>query len=180
MMVGCSKFKQHSPVLAKVNGEVITVEDFNQQIQGLPPYYRVKFNDLENKKKLLEAMIKNRLLIQEAKKQGLHRSKELYQKLQIIKEQMLIQEVIKANLQAKAQVSDEEVERYYQLHRDSLDKLFKGRSFNEVKNDIRQIVLEEKGNQLFELWVERLKKEAKITQNIGALKSAQVNISPEK
>ncbi|MEW6095957.1 MAG: SurA N-terminal domain-containing protein [bacterium] len=160
-----------SPILAKVRGESITIKEFEAQLQKLPSAYRAMFITREQKEKLLDQMIMEKLMVQEAIKEGLHRNKEIQQKLKWVKNQMLIEELIKIKVYDKVSVSDEEAKKFYDIHQKELHRLFKGKTFDEIKQKVKQIMLRDdaKTRLMFNSWIEGLKKEAKITKNLALL-----------
>lgn len=160
-----------SPILAKVKGETITLKEFENQFQKIPPAYRVMFVTPEQKEKLLDRMITEKLMIQEAIKEGLHRNKEIQEKLKMVKNQILIEELIKIKIYDKISVSDEETKKFYDAHQEELTRLFKGKGFDEIKQDVKQFMQRDdtKTRLMFEGWIEKLKKEANITKNLALL-----------
>jgi len=165
---GCAS---KSPVLAKVRGESITLKEFEDQLAKVPPVYRAMLVTPEQKEKFLDQMITEKLLIQEAIKEGIHRKKELQENLRWIKNQMLIEELIKTKIYNKIEISDEEVEKFYHAHQQELSRYFKGKTFDKIKKDVKQLMQKDttKARLMFKKWIEELKKEAKITKNLTLL-----------
>lgn len=174
MINSCGKLKRQSDVLARVNGEAITVEDFQEQLEEISPIYRDNFNDLIAKRKLLDGMVKERLLLQEAKKAGLHRDKKIYDQLQKIKKQMLIREVLKTNIENSLKITDRDIKAYYKLHKETFDRMFKGKRIEDVKKDVAQFYLREREEQAIESFIYKIKKGAKIDIKMDALKTVKV------
>lgn len=160
-----------SPILATVGGESITLKEFEEQLASLPSVYRSMVVTAEQKEKLLDQMITERLLIQEAIKEGLHRKKEIQKNLKLLKNQMLIEELIKSKIYDKIEISDEEAKKFYNAHQQELTKYFKGKKFDEMKKEIKQLMRKDdtKARLMFKNWLEELKKEAKITKNLALL-----------
>jgi hypothetical protein len=160
-----------SPVLATVRGEKITLKEFEEQIRNLPPAYRALLISPEQKERFLDQMITEKLMIQEAIKEGLHRKKEIKERVKWVRNQMLIEELIKIKVYDKVSVSDEEAKEYYDTHQKELARVFKGKGFNEIKQDIKQLIQRDdvKARLIFRKWIEELKKEAKITKNLALL-----------
>ena len=94
------------PVLIRVQGRVITLQDFNErvaaynaEIQAAPdipdsvkPNYLIK--NLEDKRKLLDGMLERELLIAEAIDRGLDRHREVVKGIEILKEELLFVKII--------------------------------------------------------------------------------------
>ncbi len=160
-----------SPILAKVRGESITLKEFEEQLGKLPPAYQSMFIIPEQKEKLLDQMITEKLLVQEAIKKGLHRKKEIQEKLKWIKNQMIVEELVKIKVYDEVTVSDEDAKKFYDANQKDLSRLFKGKAFDEVKQDVKQLMQRDdtRSRLVFKKWIEGLKKEANITKNLALL-----------
>ncbi len=165
---GCGQGDK-SPVLATVNGEKITVADMNKQLEEMPPAYQEMFSDPMNKEKLVTRLVKERLLLQEAKKAKLEQREDIKKKIKAIKDQLLVQEVINLNVISKITISDKEVADYYKANKEKIQQYAVGKSFNEIKGQLKEIALQEKQNSSFERWIKRLEDEAKIVKNMEVL-----------
>ena len=80
--------------LAKVNGKVITLEEFNKKYEALRPLYQAK---VPTKQIVLEDLVKRELGIQEAKKLKLDQDPEVIEEINTV----LYQAVLRKQLQAK-------------------------------------------------------------------------------
>jgi peptidyl-prolyl cis-trans isomerase C len=117
--VGCtSKENSTNPVIAKVNNTTITKEDFIKKINRLPEWARNRFQNEEGKKQFLEEIIKEEILYQEAKKQGLNKDKEFQDKLEEFKKMALIAVLLKKEVEEKAKADTKEVRDFYDKHQD--------------------------------------------------------------
>jgi len=94
-------------VLASVNGEDITVKDLFNAIMTIPSDELAKLGQGDDdSSRLLEQLILDTLLLQEAKRRGLDKSPDIRQKLEDYKRELLITAVIKDELE-KIQLSEE-------------------------------------------------------------------------
>lgn len=98
-------------VVAEVNGEPIYLEDVEEIWNALPEAYRVQFPG--GIKDLLEQLIRETLLVQQAQKLGLENDPEVLKQLEQIKRQILVTELIKREILNKVQVTDEEIQQEY-------------------------------------------------------------------
>lgn len=164
---GCA---DKSPTLASVRGEIITIKEFEEQLNNLPSAYRPMFTTPEQKEELLDRMVTEKLMIQEAIKTGIHRKKEIQERLKWVRNQMLMEELIRVKIYDKM-VSDKEAEEFYHAHQTQLPQAFQGKPFNEIKHQLKQIMRKDdtRVRGMFNQWVEELKKEAKITKNLALL-----------
>ena len=166
---GCGQEGHKSAVLATVNGEKITVADMDRQLEEMPPAYKEMFADPANREKLLARLIKEKLLLQEAKRAKLEQREDIQKKIKAIKDQLLVQEVINLNVISKITISDKEVADYYKANEEKIQQYAKGKSFNEIKGQLKEIALQEKQNGYFEKWIKKLEDEAKIVKNMEVL-----------
>lgn len=167
---GASGCGEKSPSLANVRGETITIKEFEEQLNNLPVAYRPMFSTPEQKEELLDRMITEKLMIQEAIKTGLHRKKEIQERLKWVRNQMLMEELIRTKIYDKI-VTDKEAEEFYHAHQTQLPQAFQGKPFSEIKHQLKQIMRKDDARVrlMFNQWVEGLKKEAKITKNLALL-----------
>lgn len=95
--------------LAKVNGSVITLEDFNRKYRENLKFYQ---NKAPNKKAVLDDLIKRELAIQEAKKAGLDRDPEVIDQMNTVLYHALLQKKLARDFEG-IHVSDGEAKDYY-------------------------------------------------------------------
>lgn len=100
--------------LARVNDRVITLEEFEQEMEQLPQSAKLQMISEEGRKKFLHDLINQELLLQEAHKKGLDEKKEILAKLEILKKGLIINALGEELCAGKDEVSDDEVEAYYQ------------------------------------------------------------------
>jgi peptidyl-prolyl cis-trans isomerase C len=102
-------------VVARIDGEVITVADLQKRLDGLDPYSRARFSAPEQKKKFLENMVRFEVLAREAQNRGYDRDPEVQRALKNQMISALLQKEIDDKLKPE-DVGDAEVARYYQEH----------------------------------------------------------------
>lgn len=112
-------------LLAKVDNWVLTLEDFNRKVQGLESLpadsttgQRIKIETFEDKKRLLEELISQQLLVQDAKLRGLDRKKEFIDAIEEIKRGQLTAEMQNL-LTEDVKVESKEIEDVYNQYRES-------------------------------------------------------------
>ncbi|HDZ62830.1 MAG TPA: peptidylprolyl isomerase [Nitrospirae bacterium] len=123
-IAACSSPKQSTDksVLAKVNNTTITKENFLDKLDRLPEWARGRFQTEEGKKELLDEIIKEELLFQEAEKQGLHKDKEYMNKVDEFRRMTLISSLLKREIEDKTQLSEEELKDFYDKHPDEFNQ----------------------------------------------------------
>ncbi|MFQ6044419.1 MAG: peptidylprolyl isomerase [Candidatus Poribacteria bacterium] len=87
-------------VIANVNGEDITVKDLFNAIMTIPSDELAKLGQKDDdSSRLLERLILDTLLLQEARRRGLDKSPDIQQKLENYKRELLITAVVKDELE---------------------------------------------------------------------------------
>ncbi len=155
-------------VLARVNDEKITVEQFNKEIAKVePPLIRDMLREEPNN--LLERMIVRILLLQEAKKQGLSAPVKTYKdpaNNPLPPEESIIVDLIGKKFSSPPEVKREEVEGFYKMYKDRMQ----GKPLKEVAPGIEQYIREAKQQQALAQFLEELRKNAKVDINQERLK----------
>jgi peptidyl-prolyl cis-trans isomerase C len=103
--------------LARVNDRRIRLDEFEQEMEQLPQFYKLQMVSEEGRKKFLQDLINQELLLQEAKKKGLDKDKKILANLERLKKGLVINALIEELCEGKDGVSDEEVESYYQANK---------------------------------------------------------------
>ncbi len=118
---GCGKArKDDGKVIATVSNSAITLGAFKARIERLPAYYqRIIKNNL---KRYLDETIMEKLLYEEALRKGLDRDKEVKEILSEARKKILISKLVASQVDEKAKVSDGEIQKYYDEHKDEFKK----------------------------------------------------------
>jgi foldase protein PrsA len=168
--IGCSK------TVATVNGEKITQAELNERLMQ------------QAGKEVLDQLITEKLILQEAKKKGVKVSeKEIDKKIEefkkqfpdektfraqlkennmtidFLREQLKLQLIVEKILKDKIKVSEEEVKKYY---KENKEMFFPGKKFEEVKKQIEEELEYQKLSMQTQIWIEELKKKAKIVNTL--------------
>ncbi|MBY0469888.1 peptidylprolyl isomerase [bacterium] len=96
--------------LAKINGTVITLEDFNKRYQENSKYFPFR---APTRQAVLEDMIKRELAVQEAKKMGLDRDPVVIDRMQSVLYHSLVEKKLGKEFEAIS-VTTAEAKEYYQ------------------------------------------------------------------
>lgn len=117
LVSGCEKsFKDDTKVLAKVNGEKITEAEYQNYRNILQRQQQTQIPDNDqNRRVLLEQMVSNALVVQEAKNQGLQLKPDIHYTMQIQSNEVLISAVVQNFLQSNPITNKEINERYDEL-----------------------------------------------------------------
>lgn len=115
---GKSAAEKEGPVLAKVGEEVITVGDFERELQSLPEYTQKRMNTPEQKRKHLDKMIEEILLLQEAEKRKLDKDEEILGKVERYRRRLLTEKLYREIASERSEIGEEEVRAYYEENKD--------------------------------------------------------------
>jgi len=102
-------------ILASFGEHTITLGEFNQLWEEVPEEYKLQLD----KSMVLDQMISEKLLIQEAKDMGLEEDKDILEQIKKMTGQILAQALIEREILNKVKVNDEEVLEYYEQNKDS-------------------------------------------------------------
>ncbi len=160
-------------ILAKVNGTAITSEAFDRELTSLPAQYREIFE--HDREEFLNQLITKEILLQEAARQGLENEKEVKEKIEKDKEhrkEILVQELIQ-KMTKDVEVSPQEIRKLYQEFKSEIP----GKSFQEVKAQLKVYLLQQKRREKLEAWIEELESKAQITRNEEWLKAQRIALT---
>ena len=183
-VIGCNNGSEKA-ALAKINRSTITVEEFKEQSRDLQPQMRhqVAINH-EAGKIFLNQLVGYEVVLQEAKRQGLHKEKDFIEKQNKFKREMerrireatkyeLIKKVLEKNRSdAIAPPTEEEVAQYYKEHVKEM-RTAEGKkvSLQQAGPDIRAFLSQKKWQEALSAYAEELKPKAKITIQEDVLES---------
>jgi len=105
-----------SEVLAEVNGTPITQKDLEDRLNTLPPQIRARFET--NKEQFLQELIKQRLLVDEAKVQKIEKDEKLLSVLKKLKTELMVQRLVEKEVLEKVKVSEDEIRTYFDTNKD--------------------------------------------------------------
>lgn len=106
--------KKSGTTLAKVGNEVITMEEFKEKLDKIPPFYKKRVASKKGKMEYLDRLVSEELYYQEAMAKGLDKDPEFLTQLESIKKSILAGKVKKDLMEAKTEVSDDQAKKYYQ------------------------------------------------------------------
>jgi peptidyl-prolyl cis-trans isomerase C len=121
----CSKkdsAKEGTTVLATIDGESITLEEFNRELDRIPMNMKMLVAGQDGKKTYLDRLIVKRLILKEAKKEKVEGEKEFQDRLAEIKDQLLIESILKKKVVTNVQIADDELTKYYESHKEQFKR----------------------------------------------------------
>jgi peptidyl-prolyl cis-trans isomerase C len=99
-----------------VNGRAITQIEFDVRWGELSEATRARYDKEGGKRRFLDELITRELLMQEARRQGLDQNDGIRDKAQRYKEQLILDELLKDKLRTKVELTQAELDAYYEKH----------------------------------------------------------------
>ncbi len=112
LTAGCGR---GGKALAVVNGESITEQDVTARLQKLSPAYRQAIGS--DRRRLVEEMVLETLLYQEARKRGVDRDPQAQELLSEAKKQIMIGRLLEQQSRQNGAASDQEIAAYYEANK---------------------------------------------------------------
>jgi PPIC-type PPIASE domain len=98
--------------LAQVDDVVITIGEFQGQLNRQSPYIRARYTSLEQKKEFLDSMIRFEILAKEAMRRGLDKDPEVVRVMKEVMIQKLVKDEFDRTLTPDS-ITDDEMKAYY-------------------------------------------------------------------
>lgn len=181
LVVGCAKKEeQKGQYLVKINGVTITKEDLKKEVEALPPFAQKMFEGEEGIERLIDELIKKELLYQEAKKKGLDKDAAYLKKVADSQKLILISALLEKEIEDKAKLSDKDIRDFYEKNK--ADFMVQGKTieFEKVRDMLAQRLAAQKQKEVFDGYVENLKKSYKIDVNKDAIAGLSKKEEPKK
>jgi len=147
------KAKTTGTVLAEVNGNTITTDDFKAEIDKLPPYLKPMVQSEEGKKELLDSMIVRQIILEQAKKDGVDKDKEVSDRMEDLRKRLIVETYLKKKVEKEAQISDEEMKKFYDENKDKFkagDQVKASHILVKTEKEASDILAQLKGGAKFE------------------------------
>ena len=132
-------------VLARVDNWAISLEEFNERLRNLAelaPEFKIEtFND---KKAFLEEMIRQQLLVQEAKSRGLDRKGEVVEAVKEFERGVLVREIV-LQITEGVNVDAKEIEDYYNQFKEAFKEPMQYRASEivvDTEHEANQILID--------------------------------------
>jgi len=147
------KAKTTGTVLAEVNGNTITTDDFKAEIDKLPPYLKPMVQSEEGKKELLDSMIVRQIILEQAKKDGVDKDKEVSDRMEDLRKRLIVETYLKKKVEKEAQISDQEMKKFYDENKDKFkagDQVKASHILVKSEKEASDILAQLKGGAKFE------------------------------
>ncbi|MCD6460004.1 peptidyl-prolyl cis-trans isomerase, partial [bacterium] len=105
-------------VIARYGSETITLRDLDEQIEQLDEKTRQVYRSPQKKFEFLQQYLSTKLLARKAKKMGYGRDTEINKKLNMLKDQLMIQKMAQAQFNKKIKPTTEDIKLYYEANKE--------------------------------------------------------------
>jgi len=157
--------------LATVNGEKITVAQFNQEVAKVENPLRDMVK--EEPEKFIHELVMRTLLLQEAKKEGLSVPAKTYKdtaKDALPPDLALIAELMKKKFSTPPEVTQDEIKAFYDLFKAQMG----GKPLKEVAPALEQLLRQGKQQEMVERYMKDLRQAANVEINEKRLKKIAI------
>ncbi len=120
-LFSCSK-TDSSKVLATIDNEKITIDEFNKDLDKIPVNMKMIVATQSGKKSYLEKLIIKKLLMREAKKENIEKDKEFQDRLSEIKEQLILESLLKKKINLDSQITEDDMKKYYEKNKETFKR----------------------------------------------------------
>ena len=121
LVVSCAK-KDNGKILATIDDDKITLQEFNKELDKIPMNMKMLVASESGKKNYLDRLVVKKLLLKEASKAKIESEKEFQDRVNDIREQLLIEALLKKKISADTQMSEDDLKKYYEVHKEDFKK----------------------------------------------------------
>ena len=152
-------------VVAKVGDEEITMGEVNDYIQRMPAGRQKEMDTVRGREEVLRQIVMERLLYKRGQMAGIDRSAEVKKRVAEIERQMVVEQVMKEEMERRVKVTDEEVRKYYEGNTGRFGKVEWGTNgvvnvprFEVVRGEVERAYWAEKEREAVEKMLEEMMK----------------------
>jgi peptidyl-prolyl cis-trans isomerase C len=120
-LIACTK-KEQGKTLATVDGDIITMEQFSAELDKIPTNMKMLVVSQSGKRSFLDRLVVKKLLLKEAKKDNIEKNKEFQDRLTDIKDQLIIESLLKKKVQLNLNLTDADLKKYYEANREQFKR----------------------------------------------------------
>ena len=117
---------EEDEVLAVVNGEALTINEYNEKLRRLSKFERARYSGEEGHQAFLRDLILQKIMVQKAKEAELDKDAEVQKKIRALMqetmERVLMEALLKQEILDKVVVTDEEAKAYYDEHKEEFSE----------------------------------------------------------
>lgn len=149
-------------VVVRVNQTRVTVAEFRRRLdlerERIPAHLHMLMESTDVQKRYAQDLIRREILLQEAARRQIDSRPVVTDRVRQVKEQMMLQTLLKEEISDKVQVPEGDVQAYYEGHPEefSRDRLRAGHILVATEGEAQQVVERLKGKAAFEGLARRL------------------------
>lgn len=117
VLMGCAQKAQEGTILAEFDKGSITLEELDKKISELPEWKQDKYKDKTGKEEYLNEVLENRLILQVAIEKGMDSDPKIIKQTQEYKDQLVVKEIVKREIDDKVKVGEPDIAMYYEAHK---------------------------------------------------------------
>ncbi len=118
LMIGCSQKVRQEDILVKFDKQIITVSEFEKKLSELPEWKRDRYKDQAGKAEYLNELAEEKLITLAAKDRELHKDPEVIKQVNEYRDQLMLKELVKREVDDKIKITDADLEKYYSEHKE--------------------------------------------------------------
>jgi len=173
---GCATIKIDRHIVAVVDGEPITRKDLEYAIEIAHRREDLSKTKRLNIREFINRLIEDRLIIQEARRIGMEEDREIMEKVRAFKLRESVTMLYKEEILDRVSVTDDEIKRFFEENYSKQPK----KDFEEVKDEIKQIIKNQKIDKLSRMYLKELRTKYKPWINRDLLSSIPLKMSTEE
>ena len=109
----CTKENDNEMPVARVGKTSISLKQLNEHWSKAGAMPQLNYRGSEGKRRLLDELVNRELILQEAQRQGFDKGSTLEEEVKALREQTIIQKFLKAQIENKVTISNEDIKAYY-------------------------------------------------------------------
>ncbi len=110
--------RQEGTVIAEFGDKKIYMRDIDEQLEKLDEKTRKQYRDPQKKFAFFQQYLARKLLAQKASKMGYEKDADIQNKLDEIKEQLVVDKMIQNQFKDKIKITPDDIKLFYQAHKD--------------------------------------------------------------
>ena len=115
---GCSQKVQQENLLAEFGDQAVTLDEFQKEMSELSDREKRKYEGQEGLAEYLTLMAESRMLLEVASEKGMDKDKAIVEQVEEYKDQLIVKELVKREVDDKVNVADAHLVTYYDGHKD--------------------------------------------------------------
>ena len=117
IFMGCSQKAQEGTILAQFDRQVVTLEELEKDISEFPEWKQSRYQDKESKEEYLNEVVEKKLISLAAIDKGLDRDPKIIRQSEEYKDQLVVKEIVKREVDDKVKVEESDIVAYYEANK---------------------------------------------------------------